>query len=443
MKKGEDPAKWNKDKVWNKIEDELHQKKKRRFLYWKLLGGISTIIIVACLLKLKYDKVHQDEPLNEIKHQVMKNTYPIETSEETSLEKVIVSKKGSKIAYTEKAIEIQNLSIDSQNSIQNLSNSKSLKRDDFLLDPVSIGVNSVDIKKNEQDKITLETKLLQNVTEEINLSNLPSLPLGLLTADFNSEENISLESLNSMSADDKTTFSSSSFWWIENGLNFGERREVNLIHDFQPRNTTEEFRFMHTTAFGIQKFLSKAWSLKLALAYQTIYEKYENAPSFEVEEEKFSEEATVYNLSNGITYYEAGFSTHKFTRTRAIIHNNFIHRLSIPMEGVFSFSIYPFSIDPSFGIRLQYFQRFNGIIAQNEDPGHLFDTEEINEIYYPNNFGLGFLAALNFKLEISESASLGLKLNYEKDDFLNLVKTSYSSKYETMGLQLGYYHSFD
>ena len=228
--------------------------------------------------------------------------------------------------------------------------------------------------------------------------------------------------------------------WIETGLNFGKRKALGNSEIRKERETSEQFRFMQTTAIGYQQMISKRFSIKLGLAYQTIFDKLDKKYTNIEEREIFSEEGIIYSLSNGSKYAEQGLAIEKTTTTRHIIHNNFTQRLSVPFEFIYAIQLNRWSIEPSLGFRFQFFENFNGIISQNGSL--LYNLQEINALYYTNDLSIGINTSLYLKYTISRKGAIGLKLNYEKDDFLNLNKENFNLKLETFGLHLGYHHFF-
>lgn len=132
-------------------------------------------------------------------------------------------------------------------------------------------------------------------------------------------------------------------------------------------------------------------------------------------------------------------ATQRKTNTRHVTHNNFNHRLSVPVEIAFTFKRDNWSLEPSSGFRFQYAQQFNGRLLR--EGNYEIVLKEINDTYYSNNVSMGLITSLNLKYNISQKGAIGLKFKYEMDDFLNLNKTKFSYKYETFGFLLGYYQA--
>lgn len=425
---------WNKDAVWNNIEGQLQQKKKRRLLYWWFVGMASTLVLVGCLVwfnqvrdkswnknsnsKSEQKNSHQEKPV------ALDAIFKQDAEANHTAIKLNTNKKqqSSKSNIKSKVVEVQK-----EKTIIASNKLKSKRRTAIIAAPNNVPFEEIETQSalNEKNEFVASLPMLSSELSALHFNRMDTLQGG--NVDFSLSEN-----------NEKNN--PSTFLWTENGVSFGKKSFINLNNQTIDRNTTEQFRFIQTHAIGIQKFINNNWSLNLGVAYQTIYEKYEHVSSFTEEMLIFSEEATIYDLGNGISYAEPGLSTQIMTTSRHIIHNNFIHRLSVPVELAYIFKNDKWSLEPSLGFRFQYFQRFKGVILQNEH--HFFDLTAINDTYYSNSTSLGLIASLNWKYKISQKHHLGLKFNYERDDFLNLIKNDFFSRYETIGLQLGYYRSF-
>lgn len=433
---------WNKDGVWKNVAEKLQQKKKRRFLFWCLMGTASAVLFIGFLIganhvefiNTSWNKNRMPKSEQKIKSVDIQNNIPSESpialdnhsklKAEPNLPPI---KRSAKI---ERRLSTNNLKstsakIQEQELVSPATNLKSKRNTPLVVIPPNTLVEKIDVEPVVHKKFNA-------------LAALPIPPIDLLAINLNQRDSVSTKKFNLPLVQSNNKKKSSTVWWLENGLSIGKKSFTSLNERTINRNTTEEFRFIQTNAIGIQKFLNENWSLNIGFAYQIIYEKYEYAPSFIEEEQIFSEEATTYDLSNGMTYFEPGLATLRTTKTRHIIHNNFIHRLSLPVELAYNFKIKDWSLEPSLGFRFQYFQQFKGVIAQDGD--HFFDHKAINETYYSNNISMGFITSLNLKYSICQRGSLGMRFTYERDDFLNLIKNDVFSRYETMGLQLGYYH---
>ena len=442
MKSEQNIPDWDKDGVWGKVEDKLRKKKKRRFLYWSFIGTTSTVLLIGFLLTINnMDRTNTSLSKNPIAKSKQK-TSPEEIQNNVVLDLPITLDENSKQKTQPNITEIKlsagheqllskNNIASTRSTIQAEKRSASTRK---LKNKRHPSINSVRQNVSVEKK---ETKSVVNKKNEA-LTPLPILLVDLSPINFKRSDTELTNDLN-FSLPQNIKKRVSTFLWLESGLSLGKKSFVNLNRGTRHRDVTEQFRFMHTNAIGIQRFLNKNWSLKVGLAYQTIYEKYEHDPAFIKEEQVFSDKAIAYELPNGLTYFEPGLTTQRTMATRSIINNNFIHRLSIPVEFAYRLKNTSWSLEPSLGFRFQYLQWFDGIITAEEN--HFFDLRKINETYYSNDISMGLITSLNLKYNISQKVSLGLRLNYERDDFLNLIKDDFSSRYETIGLQLGYYHS--
>ena len=433
---------WNKDGVWKNVEDQLHQKKKRRFLYWWFAGAASTISMVAFMLWLNNVET-KNNPLNNNPTEIIETkTIPQETK--------ITIEENNVVAIGNNSVQNPELKTSKTKSTQTKSNISTIKNvntysSNFQPKEIVSATSTLDdnsnsftkkVSKKEPNKNTKSTAPInQPIIKTSSISLLPVIDLETFNLE-NNDPTFAIN-LNDEQFEKEDINKTARLWWVETGIGFGKDcTSLREDTDFTPR----QFRFIHTSAIGVQKYLNQNWYIKLGLAYQTVYEKYDFTTKIVKEDEIYSEDGVVYDLPNGITYTEPGLATLRTTSSRHIIHNNFIHRLSVPIEIAYSLRKNSWSIEPSIGFRFQYFEKFNGVFPPSGDL--YLDNKEINERYFSNDLNSSLMASMYFKYNVSEKGKLGIKFTYEKDSFLNIFKNDLSACYETVGVHLGYYRSF-
>ena len=447
MKSKQNIPEWNKDEVWNNIENRLQQKKKRRLLYWWFSGAASMVLLIGFLLwgttsadtKTSLDNNSISKLKQQTSSQEIQNSFPQERPIEPDQDsKQQLEAEHSEIKlHPEQEPQTTNNMLTSKSTIKTKSTgmaSEKLTRETATVKskastpPLSSDQNNF-FEKTEREKVADKNFGI--------LAPLPILEKDWSSIVFKRKESLAGQNTSYALVQKKKATTS---WWVESGISIGDKPKANSLIESRRDFNCEQFRFMQTNAIGLQKTLNNKWSLKLGVAYQTIYEKYDCLSSSTQLEEIFSEKGTVYNLTEEATYYESGIAILSTTSTRHIIHNNFIHRLSVPVEMAYTLKKQAWSLEPSLGFRFQFFQHFDGIL--NYYGKHLFDQEKINTTYYSQDFNIGLITSLNFKYTIAQKASLGLGLTYERDGVFNLFEGESFVGYQTIGLRLGYYRSF-
>ncbi len=441
MKYKQNIPKWNKDEVWNNIENRLHQKKKRRLLFWWLSGAAGSVLLIGFLMwwntsadlyaSLNKNSISKLE--QKTNSQKTPNIFPVESPIELQ-------------RNSEQDIEVDHSQTKSSTKKEQQIKSANLKSNPAVMPTEELMTEITNLKRGEnttvfsipQDTAFEKTETNTAVNKRFGLlESLPILAKDWSPIIFNRSESLKDQTTSYALVQKKKASTS---WWIESGISIGNKPSTKFIGETLRGFNCEQFRFMQTNGIGLQRTLNSKWSLKLGLAYQTIYEKYECLSSSTELEEVFSEEGTVYHLAEETTYYEPGVAILSTSSTRFIIHNNFIHRLSVPLELAYAFKKSRWSLEPSLGFRFQFSQHFDGVI--NYKRAHFFDQEIINDTYYSQDLSIGLISSLNIKCAISLKGSLGLGLTYERDDIFNLFEGDSFVEYQTIGLRLGYYHSF-
>ena len=450
---------WNKDKVWENVAAELQQKKKRRLLIW-WFSGLGFLFVLVAIIVTTNDTVQTESSSqvlinkeNDLQAAAAASAKVIASKvnkkTEENLEGLPSKKKTTQVEANQaqdidpKAKSIETKKLKNSQLKKSLSSGKKKESNDYQLTstksdkPVKYSAES---QTQIVDFIKLESDTIANHPQNFQAS-LALLTPNSINIQYERQYIALARRLNYINPQNSLSQNNSKMWWIETGLSFGNRLNPEISEDEVIRNNaSEEFRFMHITTVGVQKYLNRNWSIKAGLSYQTVYEKYDYKATQIDQGEVFHETGIIYELPDGTNYFEAGYAIQETEKTRHIIKNNFTHRLSMPLELIYGFRKNNWSIDPSFGLRFQYLEQFDGVI--NDGNAHVMDQELINTRYYSNDFKIGLITSLNLKYQVTPVSSLGLGLVYEKDQFLQLPKDIVSPTYETFGIRVGYYRSF-
>jgi len=450
---------WNKDQVWDKVNDRLHKKKRRGIFFWWFFGGTATVL-VGLILWMNYSTPQQSEITvnTEIEEPILETNKS--TSEESS--KTTIDSKTQNLNNTEPVIDknlsaknnlekvnssteifAQNQSIKKYKSTINAPSNQLKSNEEDALKFIDSKQNDIVIKdsnyKNVFENSTIEINQIDSTKLELNqvsLDYLNMLPIQLFDFEYHDLELDSKQEIESYPTIlDTTKIRSSLNWYVESGIGIGK------LHKADIRNT-ETFRFSQTNTLGFEKYIHRNIKLNLGLSYQTFYHKYESTTLAFTEQAIASDSAIVYNLGNEIQHFEPGELYQTTENRRSIIHNNFVNRWSIPISVGYNFRFNKIDIIPSIGIRTRFSQKFNGIIT--EDNQHLFDEELINETYYSNQFDFGLMGSLSIRYNFNNKSALGIGARIEIENAINLydIPPVQRSRYETLGIHVGYYRSF-
>ena len=452
MKKKNQVPDWNRDKSWDKIEQRLDEKKKRPVLWWWMSGLMIFGLVIGLVLlnqNKKVDLVDQliSESESELEEQLISESIDSST-EHTLIENELSDFKEKKIetnsdkfknknSNTESISQEQLIIIPRQN-VENRNNGLSLadqQKRMVALAGVSIPINTGLLPKNSMIEKKLEffekhiTDTIQKLSSrksDLDIEKTLLFPQTLQIEISKSEPKISKSDLT---------------WFAESGLSTGNRSFHGDTDYINRRGGTETYRFTNTSNVGIEKNLSEIFYWRVGINFQTFFEQYDAAASSTEIENVFKDSVTFYILNDGQRYYEPGIVESTTTYTRQLVRNNFLYRLSLPIEFGVKFNYKKSTIAISTGIKPTIYQYFSGTVLDENDL-HLFDNQVINERYYSNDFDLGLISNISVRYPISNTTQIGLGLRGEIDDALKIRTDEPRSRYLMGGGYLGVYRKF-
>lgn len=483
MKKNNQTPDWNRDKSWDKIEQRLDKKKRRVAPFWWIFGGSAVVALIVGVFifglgysksvdQLNSDLINQKisdstdqlisqnpRELNEIQVDTKINTN--ETTGEIPVQKEVNESLSSNTKTPNQSNTVEKTSIiDRFNEATSINDKRALAphtnklrtdevppryREKNLNNELSYADNQKNIIALAGISIPIKTKqlpksILENRNDIIEIASIDILDTTLTwkKEQLNLPTQLSVDvPISKKEQPNKAIW----LWFAESGFDVGNVNHTGENDYSNRKNKTEDFRFASTSTFGIEKEFSKKWYLKSGITFQTIFKKYDaTAVSSEVED-VFRDSAFVYILNDGQEYYEPGTVRETTIYNRQIIHNNFIYRLSLPIAFGRKFNFGKMQIAADLGIKPQFYQHFSGIVA-DENYLHVFDNQTINSTYYKNDFDLGLLANLSARYALTASTQVGLGLRFEKENFLDLRKENFMSRYEMVGGYFGIYRRF-
>lgn len=458
---------WNRDEVWTKIETRLARKKRRRraFLLW---FGAS---IFVCGLGFYFLKMQATPNQSEAKELLFAEKEKSSSNETIQLPER--KKENTKLTESADNQQVTNDSVsfsekksvtvlskkekgNTQKSINNLA--AFAEKSEYQANESYSKLNSDFTKKinsqSEEKTATLRniepikkrdlSPLLEKIKTEktknlINPFDKSPLLFSLLKIEnqpekFQNQNVFSIEKQESISQS-KTLF------FVETSISSGDVKYSGSTELTDVRSETETFRFSSGTTVGLERRFKKNWFIKTGLTFQTFFEKYENTSDSLASGFVQNDTAFIYDLGNGNFFAEAGTREVTQASRRAIIKNNFIYRLSVPISVGYIFKIKKTQINTDLGFRIRAFQKFSGIVS-DANRQHLFNKKTINETLYANQFDLGLIAGISIRQPINERNFLGLGLRYEREDIFDVSTADNRSNYQFFGANLGWYRKF-
>ena len=453
---------WNRDKSWDKIERRLEKKKRRFIPFWWLFGGS---VMVALLVGIFIFGLGNSEFVNqEIRESItplirqnadqsdgLQPDSKVETTNKLLVQKEMIESDSSNNENSKhnKIIE-HRIEDNSEVSrvIEEISGSREatlaekerafLVKDDLIVNLENQSNFSIIDSSDFSNQLNSEVKLVRSKLESIPFLSFEEAELFY--------ENKKLELPNQLliqvpNFKKEAKPEANWLWSIESGFDFGTVNHTGENDYSNRKNTTEDFRFVSTTTFGLEKEFPKKWYLRSGVTFQTIFEKYDATAISTDAQDVFRDSAFVYYLNDNQAYYEPGIVTETTTYNRQIIKNNFLYRWSIPITFGKKFTFGKIQLTADLGLKPQFYQYFSGIVT-DEDYLHVFDKDLINSTYYKNDFDLGLTANISARYSISSLMQIGFGFRFEKEDFLELRKDTFVSRYEMVGGYFGIYRRF-
>lgn len=444
-KNSEQLPEWNRDEVWTKIEDRLQRKKRRRgFAFWWF--GLGLILIGAGFYFTKTNESKTEISQKEMQFAQIPNENDIDKTEWKDLNEFEIKKA---------QLTDNQIPKNQKSTLGTISKKGDFsEKTDFLSSTFGNNKPNFNTKKDNIPKRILEQKgphyeeeILDTQSSETSEKNqnpvavFDKLKTEILFLDIE-PSNLELPVPQSrLIKKTGETDLSKNILFVEFGSGFGTVKYLDQPVLKPIRQQTETFRFSTNTTVGIERHFEKNWFLKTGITFQTFFEKYDHVADSLDTQLVQNDTATIYDLGNGNLFIEPGIRTITTKKKRAIVHNNFIYRWSLPISAGYVFKIKKARIAADLGIRIRGFQKFSGITT-GANGQHLFSNEINTELLYSNQLDIGLMAGLSARYPISKNTSLGFRAGFEQEDFLNITKDKRHSRYQIFNANLGCYRQF-
>jgi len=424
------PKEWDRDKVWNNIERELRKKKRRRgfLLFW--LGAGALLAVLAVLLWLT---PNEPQLANEPKKESSANfEADLDRSDSSLTQKSeakvfsgsLLSKKQATTAQRENFTTgtLTNQSVNPTETSdfvftrkETADSSDSSTLPSSTTSPASSTVEADTSLQKVADRMAIFSpidRLPMNILDkpaEVILLQKPTMPGAVLPLLLRLETTLSTGAV---------IYEGSEMWK-------------------QAKESSESFEYASTSTIGLDWYFAKNWYAFTGLSYQLIRTRYEFTSSQSTTRQIESDSAIIYQL-NGQSFYEPGILQETRTTRRFILHNNALHRLSIPLGIGFTQPIDRFQLEARIGTRFQFIQRFDGITLDEITNQHLLNNDEINERYYQNNPSVDFTTALLLNYPLQPGSYLFLGVQYKHSGIIQLGAVPNTTAYRLWGAQVGW-----
>lgn len=424
--KQQKPQNWDRDQVWLNIEEALRRKKKRRALliFWfgstGLMLGIASLFLLSSFPKASYAEVIGQLPIP------LKPSagFPIVASnKDTHPDHLVDLSKSSKledsnfstpvITSRPTQLEAGNVQLTSPQKIEKeISPSQAL-----------IGKTSGEISLSpEFPPVTAKISApFPTIVQYISrVSPLASLSLGPLRWPEKPEI---------LSALDLTAPARNSSFYLRfsTKLSSGQVQLDGTTAWLSAKKESETFSFAATQTLGLDWYFKPSWYAFAGISYQAISTSYDYRTTQESIRNITSDSATVFQFQGQDPIYQSGTLQETTTTERWIVHNNLLHRWSIPLGLGFTKSFKRYAIEARLGTRLHFSQQFEGIVLDELNQQHVVDNVLHNRLYYKDQLDVGLMSAFSLHYRFNRNQTLLLGFHYEKDRFLSLNSSVFRS----------------
>jgi len=419
------PKDWDRDKVWNNIERELRKKKRRRgfLLFW--LGSGILVAILAVLVGVSIGQFWPDEVEN-------KPTFATEKSATATTFSTTDTTKSNTISNAPPP-DIQAPKV--------LTPSTALRQTTFeTLETIPLRGERLPKASTLEIQTNILDEKNQQLTEADTFVQTPEYEMIILPA-------IERLSGNFLNTPTQQIPLSSSAIAVDTTKSFYLRLQTtfstgNALHEGpqdwqQAKADSETFEYASTSTIGVDWQFAKKWYAFTGLSYQLIRSRYEYTSSQSTVRQIESDSAIIYQL-NGEEFYDAGTLQETRTTRRFIVHNNALHRFSIPLGIGFIHPLERLQLEARLGTRFQFIQRFDGIALEETTNQHLLYNDLINERYYPNSPSLDLTTALLLHYPLRPDSHLFLGVQYEQTGIIRFGTVPYRTDFRLWGAQLGW-----
>lgn len=412
---------WNKDKVWNNLEEHLNKERRRKILFFWSIG----LLLIAFLLLSGYFLLnptdHNYKVLNEDKliAALQMSSDSSRKAAITTTENELTPQKNANSADT----------ISQLNVIKNKSDKDLLNKEPIETGIVSRLAPDEEFKVEDQDNRRDYVDQHQRDESITSLLQLEGLPL--LSPNF-FELKRQLYGTNIQSPyflDPNKIYS----WAISIQLHASK---PNWQGD-RPKN--EQILFSTTQDILLSKNLSNHISVFGGISHERIWINYAHTSVHESQTEIYSDSGRFYDVGNDVSYYESGLLTQTTIVQRRVVNNNSISRVSIPIGIEYYYPFNRFRLYGGLGLRIRLFQLFDGVITDKND-GHLEDIRKIREYRFKRGIGIGFDTQLGLAYQFNSNWSLGIHYKFRLDDVFQLQNDNMFDDliFQGAGLQLRY-----
>ena len=435
------PDNWDRDKVWNNIEKELHKKKKRRGLLWLWFGSGSLLAILLFILwfspgsNLMNTKGLPATSDHLIERNIPKNRTAQKSiskdDEQPELIKPLLPNKMANQKAQQQAMKTpvsKPINIPEALKANTVATKDQLKKEESL--PMS---NSTPTAVHPIEQALLPLPSQEEIKDQKAKIYFLAPPFNPIVYQWPLDQQKAL----ARTAQHTTNPTSAFYLRFLSSFSMGNVQYLGAENWKTAKERSESFEFASKSTIGLDWYFTKNSYLYSGLSYQIIRSRYDFTTTQTMTRLIESDSALVYDLGNELVY-ESGFLEETSTIRRSIIHNNTLRRFSIPLGLGYTKSIGRFQLEARAGIHFQWIQTFNGIALDENSNLHILNEQAINERYFSDHLKLGFNSAFLVNYQIKPRSSIFIGLQYEQDGKASKTRIPFQSTYQFWGLQLGW-----
>ncbi len=431
------PQDWDRDKVWDNIEKALRGRKRRRGLLLFWLGSGVLLAVLAVSLWLVPER---PAAINERKKEAAPASFekvrpgrpeavPSNARKTTKRDSSGLSRPGGTVSSMEADSLLSQPDTDNPKGATVSSTLLTAERTDTVpAPPVS---SPLPRTAGEAPVVRTET-----------LSAIPSSRMAVLpTIDRLSPNPLQWAAAPDLlpAPDSLAAAALPLFFRLETALGVGDAVYEGPNAWKQAREDSESFEYASTSTVGLDWYFAEHWYAFAGLSYQLLRSRYQFTSSQTTVQAVASDSAVVYNFQlSGEQYYEPGVREETRTTRRFIIHNNALHRWSLPLGIGFTQPVGRFYLEARVGARVRVIQHFDGVALDETTQQHILDNRLINERYYRDRPNLDLTASVLLNYHLKAGNCLFLGVQYERGGILEFGSARYRTHYHLRGARLGW-----
>ena len=417
---------WDRDRVWQQIEEELRKKRRKRALLFWWLGVLSLgLLTFSTYIYLHH---HDETELGQL---------PVYRDSSLRGESAPLMDTKPNMESTSSNTPISSGNFERSIDQQAIKQIPTDLRPRTLSSTLQLGLPDTvkSSPKNPKSSAAASSALIKEaLTSAQNLGRMPLFsPLSVSPSPLSYPPTVLALRPNNSPAPVSTPWQLD----INSTWSIGQVRHVGSEAWVDAKEASESFHLATTHSLVLGRALDSHWYAYLGIQHQWLLSTYDFTTESVNIQTVPSDSAVIYQLDGLAPIYEPGTLQETTTNRRWIVRNNKLHRWAIPLGLKYRQEKGRVGFQASLGMHFQFWQGFRGAALDELTQTHILDQGEIRNQYYRNpwqfNFNTSF--ALSYKLHPQYTLLIGL--DYQKDNLFSIRQQPYQSTYELWGVSIG------